>query len=99
MTNADVALLLSRLVFTAVASFLAIVLWSRTRDSAWMLMVVGTIASYADIVFTLLVKFGVADQDVLSPGGVPLASMVFSNLPTLMFIIAFAVMVGRKRIR
>lgn len=99
MSNADLFLLLSRLVFTAVASFLAIVLWSRTRDSAWMLMVVGTIASYADIVFSLLVAFGVADEAALSPGGVPLASIVFSNVPTLMYIIAFAVMVARKRVR
>ena len=99
MTNADLLLLLTKLAFAAVASFLAIVLWSRTRDSAWMLMVVGTIAAYADIVFPLLVKFGVADQAALSPWGIPLASIVFSNLPTLMYIIAFAVMVVRKRIR
>ena len=41
MESAAPVLLVSRLVVTAVTTFLAIVLWSRTRDLAWMLMVVG----------------------------------------------------------
>ena len=91
--------LVSRLVVVAVAAFLAIVLWSRTRDLAWMLMVIGTIACYADILFDLLVSFGLLDESGFSPLGIPLGRIVFSNIPYLFFASAFIVMILRKRIR
>ena len=56
MSAADTILLVSRLATAAVAAFLAILLWSRTRDLAWMLIVIGVIASYADILFGLLAQ-------------------------------------------
>lgn len=99
MENAAHILLVSRLAVTAVATFLAIVLWSRTRDLAWMLMVVGTVALYADILYGLLARFGVIPEGPLVAPGVPLAVLVLSNLPTLLYAAAFAVMVARKRMR
>jgi len=45
MDVGEVMLISSRLAFGAVASFLAIVLWSKTRDVAWMLIVIATIAA------------------------------------------------------
>ncbi len=93
------SVLASRLAVAGVASFLAIVLWSRTRDPAWMLIVVGTIASYADIVFSLLSTTGVIDAASLSPGGVPVAEIAFANLPLVFYSIAFLVMIVRKRSR
>ncbi|HSV56865.1 MAG TPA: hypothetical protein VLH39_07125 [Magnetospirillaceae bacterium] len=87
--------IVSRLAVTAVATFLAIVVWSRTRDLAWMLMVVGTIAGYADILYDLLSQLGVVPDGLLVAPGVPLAAIVFSNLSTLLYGAAFAVMVAR----
>jgi hypothetical protein len=92
-------ILASRLIVSGFASFLAIVLWSRTRDPAWMLIVVGTVASYADILFSLLSETGVIDTAALSPGGIPVAGILFSNLPFIFFGIAFLVMIVRKRSR
>ncbi len=99
MPSSDLVLLVSRLVFAAIASFLAIVLWSRTRDSAWMLMVVGTIAAYADIIYSLLALFGAINPESLSLGGVHLGALVFSNLPYLFYSIAFIIMIVRKRLK
>jgi hypothetical protein len=97
MDKGEFVLLLSRLSVAAAASFLAIILWSRTRDPAWMLMVVGTIALYADIVYSLLTLFGAVDPAALAVAGVPVAPLVFTNLPPLFYAIAFAVMIVRKR--
>jgi len=97
MDKGEFILLLSRLSVAAIASFLAIILWSRTRDPAWMLMVVGTIALYADIVYSLLTLFGAVDPESFTPGGVPVAPLVFTNLPPLFYSIAFVVMIIRKR--
>ena len=62
MSNGEIILLVSRLAISAVAAFLAILLWSRTRDLAWMLIVIGVIASYADILFGLLAQLGLVDE-------------------------------------
>jgi len=99
MDTGSIVYLVSRLLVVAVAAFLAIILWSRTRDLAWMLMVIGTVASYADILFDLLVKFGLLDEAGFSPFGIPLGQILFSNLPYLFFAAAFIVMILRKRVR
>lgn len=63
--------LVSRLVVVAITAFLAILLWSRTRDLAWMLIVIGAVASYADLLFDLLVRFGLLDEAGFSPWASP----------------------------
>ncbi len=93
------AYLVSRLVVVATTAFLAIVLWSRTRDIAWMLIVIGAIASYADILFDLLVRFGLVDEGRFSFFGLPLGRILFANLPYLFLSAAFLVMILRRRTR
>lgn len=96
MDSGQLVFILSRLVLGAAASFLAIMLWSRTRDAAWMLVVAGTIAAYVDTVYAILNLFGVNGGGFLVIGSVPLLSIVLPCLPTVFFIAAFAVMVARK---
>jgi hypothetical protein len=86
----------SRLLLGAVASLLAIAVWSKTRDAAWMLMVIGTIAGYAGIVYSILGIFGITDGMAFPAGSVPVATLALANLPTCFFIAAFWVMITRK---
>jgi hypothetical protein len=85
--------ILSRLILGALASFFAIMLWSKTRDPAWMLMVAGTIAGYAGIVYSILGVFGITGG---MAGSVPAAALILANLPACCFIAAFLVMIARK---
>jgi hypothetical protein len=96
MDTGEIIYISSRLFLGALAAFFAIILWSKTRDVAWMLMVIGTIAAYAEIVYSILDIFGITGGNLLSIGSVPLASIVLPNLPTVFFIAAFVVMVIRK---
>jgi hypothetical protein len=96
MDSGQVTYIISRLALGALASFFAIMLWSKTRDIAWMLMVIGTIAAYVETVYSILELFGITSGAVLSIGSVPLVSIVLPCLPTVFFIAAFAVMVVRK---
>lgn len=96
MDVGEIILISSRLVLGAASSFLAIVLWSKTRDVAWMLIVIATIAAYAETVYTILDRFGLTEGVRFSIGSVPLASLILPNVPTLLYIAAFAVMVARK---
>ena len=96
MDTGQAIYILSRLILGALASFFAIMLWSRTRDVAWMLMVIGTIAVYVETVYSILNLFGIGGGNILLIGSVPLMSIILPCLPMIFFISAFAVMVARK---
>ena len=96
MDSGQLIYILSRLILGALASFFAIMLWSRTRDIAWMLMVIGTITAYVETVYSILNMFGITSGSTLVIGSVPLMSIILPCLPTIFFIIAFTVMVVRK---
>jgi hypothetical protein len=99
MSAADTVLLVSRLATAAVAAFLAILLWSRTRDLAWMLIVIGVISSYADILFDLLSRLGLVEEARFALFGLPIGRILLSNLPYLFLCSALLVMIARKRFR
>jgi hypothetical protein len=98
MNTGDIVYLLSRVGVSAVATFLAILLWSRTRDLAWMLIVIGVIAGYADIIYVFLVQIGLVEETRSAFFGLPAARMLFSNLPDLFLCAALVVMIRRKRL-
>jgi len=95
MDAGEVLFIVSRLTTGALAAFFAIMLWSKTRDIAWMLMVIGTIAAYVETVYSILSLLGLAGAQ-LSIGTVPVAAILLPNLRTGFFIAAFVVMVVRK---
>jgi hypothetical protein len=95
MDAGEILFIVSRLTTGALAAFFAIMLWSKTRDVAWMLMVIGTVAAYVETVYSILDMFGITGAQ-LSIGSVPLAAILIPNLRTGFFIAAFVVMVVRK---
>jgi len=96
MDSGQLIYIISRLSLGALAAFFAILLWSKTRDVAWMLMVIGAIASYVDTVYSILELFGITGDNLLSIGSMPVVSILLPCLPVVFFISAFAVMVFRK---
>jgi hypothetical protein len=96
MDSGQVIYISSRLALGALASFFAIMLWSKTRDVAWMLMVAGTIAAYVETVYSILELFGITGGGWGSIGSIKIISIVLPCLPTVFFIAAFMVMVIRK---
>ncbi|GHV28456.1 hypothetical protein AGMMS4952_12140 [Spirochaetia bacterium] len=97
MDSGELLYISSRLVLGALATFFAIMLWAKTRDAAWMLMVIGTIAAYAETVYVTLGIFGITFEGMfLRVGSVPLPTLILSNLPSCFYIAAFLLMVIRK---
>ena len=92
MDSGQLIFILSRLILGALASFLAIMLWSRTRDAAWMLIIIGVIAGFAETVYEILKLFGIEGE----AGTMPLISIILTCIPITCFIAALAVMVFRK---
>ena len=96
MDSGQILFISSRLIFGAIASFFAIMLWSKTRDAAWMLIVIGTIAAYIEIVYSILDLFGITKGDTFLIGSVPVAAIILPLLWMSFFIAAFIIMVIRK---
>jgi hypothetical protein len=96
MDIGELVFIVSRLILGALASFFAIMLWSKTRDIAWMFMVIGTIAAYVEIVYSIMELFGITEQSAFTLGSVPVASIVLPCLRMVFFIGAFIIMVIRK---
>ncbi|MDR0303008.1 MAG: hypothetical protein LBI04_11955 [Treponema sp.] len=99
MDSGQTAYILSQLVLGAVATFLAIMLWSRTRDVAWMLIVMGTIFAYIEIVYSILGLFGIDGSKWFLIGSVPLISFILPLLRMIFFISAFMVMIVRHSMK
>jgi hypothetical protein len=96
MDAGQVVFISSRLILGAFASFFAIMLWSKIRDAAWMLMVIGTIVSYVEIVYSILALFGISGFTSLYIGSMSLAEILLPSLRMLFFIAAFLIMVIRR---
>ena len=99
MELTEFTVLLTRLAAGAIATFFAILLWSQTRDVSWVLVIIGTLVSYVEIVFTTLETFGVVSTDFFEFSGFPVLEMVLVNLPLVFFTLAFISMIARKRLR
>jgi hypothetical protein len=99
MIQEQMVMILSKLIVGSVATFLSIVLWSKTRDTAWMFIVLGTIVAYGEIVFVTLRSFGVVEAAILMIGGVSLFEIVLANLPVLFYSVAFVIMILRRTVR
>jgi hypothetical protein len=97
MQQNEIALYVVKLVLGGIAAFLAILLWSRTRDGAWMSLIAGTIISYAGIVYEILSVFGVIAGAGLSVAGTPLFKLLFAAIPLLFYIAAFVLMLKKSR--
>jgi hypothetical protein len=95
MDSGQIVFVYSRLILGAAAAFLAIMLWAKTRDIAWMLLVIGTIIAYIEVVYSVLETLGISASYGLMIGSVSLATILLSALRMLFFIAAFLVMVVR----
>ncbi|MDR0451853.1 MAG: hypothetical protein LBH15_02295 [Treponema sp.] len=96
MDEGQLAYMASRLALGAAAVFFAIVFWSKTRDTVWMLVIIGVIAGYAEAVYSVLEALGIAGQAGPALGSVPLLSILLANLPAAFFLAAFATAAARK---
>jgi len=96
MDSGQMVFVYSRLILGALGAFLAIMLWSKTRDMAWMLIVIGAIIAYIEIVYSILELLGITAYYGLFIGSVPLAAILLTALRMIFFIAAFLIMVVRQ---
>jgi len=96
MDTGQTIYILSQLILGAVAAFLAILLWPKIRDPAWMLVIFGAIIAYIETVYSILKIFGIAGQELIIFGSIPLFSLILPSIRMIFFIAAFAIMVYKQ---
>jgi hypothetical protein len=85
-----------RLLFTSISAILAIVLWSRTREGAWLFIILGIVSLYLETVFSIFQQLGLLQGTILTDTA-PLISIIFGMLPSTFFITAFITMLAKTR--
>ncbi len=98
METAELVGIIVKLGVGALATFFAIVLWSMTRDSAWLFIIMGVILRYGGIMYDTFQLFGILTNETLVLG-LPLVTLLLTNLPYVFFTVAFIIMIARSRIR
>jgi uncharacterized membrane protein len=96
MDPGNTAYIICRLVLGAISSFLAILLWSRTRDAAWIFVIISAILTYVEIIYSILNLLGIISENILSENAVLIITILLSCMPTVFIIAAFSVMALRK---
>ena len=96
MDFGQIILLYSRLILGALAAFLAIMLWSKTRDVAWLLMIIGIVIMYIEMVYSTLELLGIVPVYNLFIDSVSLTAIVLTTLRLIFFIAALLIMVIRQ---
>ena len=92
-------IIITRVVTGAIGAFFSILLWSKTREPAWIFIIIGTLCIYVEIVFTTLEAFGIISGDILILHGIPVLKLLLYNMPILFITIGFiAVIAGNKKI-
>jgi len=88
--------IICNLVLGSISAFLAILLWSRTRDAAWICVIISAIISYVGVIYSILNLLGVIRGNILSENAALIISILLSCLPTVFIIMAFFIMALRK---
>ena len=96
MDSGQTIYIFSQLLLGAGAAFLAILLWPKIREAAWMLVIFGTIIAYIETVYSILKIFGIAGEEYLVFESIPLVSFILPNVRMTLFIIAFAIMIYKQ---
>jgi hypothetical protein len=90
-------IIITRIVTGAIGAFFSIVLWSKTREPAWIFVIIGALCIYVEVVFTTLEVFGILSGDMLTFFGIPFLKLLLLNLPVIFITIGFIMVIAGNR--
>jgi hypothetical protein len=90
MRQEELVLFAVKLALGGFATFLAIFLWSKLVDAAWMSLTGGAVTCYTGIVYDILRTIGVVEA-------APFATLALTVVPFIFYIVAFVLMIVRTK--
>jgi len=97
MSNEYVLVLTIKLLLGFISAIVSLMLWSKTRDGAWLTMVLGVIFLYMKILLNVLNSFGFIAYDNIKISGIVLIPLLFETLPFVFFTIGMVIFLLRIR--
>ncbi|MCD6121677.1 MAG: hypothetical protein J7K04_07565 [Spirochaetales bacterium] len=98
MDFASFVIIISKVTIGGIGTFFAVLLWSKTRDAAWIFVILGVIVEYIAIIYSTLEMFGVVGNNIITFYEIPVLKLLLAVLPMLFFIFAFITVIARKKI-
>ncbi|QEN08454.1 hypothetical protein EXM22_10825 [Oceanispirochaeta crateris] len=92
----DTELLIGRAVVVFFASFLAIWVWSRTREESWLFIISGILVSFVTLLIEILMDVGILTF-FSSRGNLPLWFGILQLLPYVLYAVGLAFYLYRNR--
>lgn len=92
-----VSLLIGRAAVSFIASFLAIWVWSRTREESWIFVITGILVSFILLIIEILSTLGILPFAPDARGAVPLWLGILQLVPYLLYAIGFGFYIYRNR--
>ncbi len=86
-----------KLIVGFLAAFTSVLLWSKTRDGAWLAMVMGVVFLYLGTLFEILDAFGFIMYKSLLYGEIEILPLIFTILTYLFFSIGMMIFLFRIR--
>lgn len=94
----ELSVLVIDLALSGVTAFVAIMLWSLTREPAWMLVIIGLVIRVGDVAFQTLDRFGIIAVIDIRVQGLPLFWVLLRAIPLLFIIAGIVAMIRSLRI-
>ena len=97
MTNEVVLALSIKLILGFIAAIISILLWSKTRDGAWLSMVLGVVFLYLKTIFDVLSAFGFIFYEEIRVFELSIIPLFFEIMPFLFFSVGMIIFLLRIR--
>ncbi len=97
MSDQFVVVMGLKLIVGFLAAFVSIILWSKTRDGAWLTVVLGVVFLYLGTLLNILKEFGFISYNSLLYGEIEILPLVFELLPFIFFGIGMLIFLIRVR--
>lgn len=93
MNQGQIIIWCVKLVLGGIAAFLAILLWSKSRNGGWMSLVASVLITYAGIIYEMMTDLGIINLSHIQFVGVPVINLCFTAIPSILLIIALILFV------
>ncbi len=86
-------------IFWAAAVFISIIVWTKTRDSSWIFIILSVIAFYISVVYRTLIFFGIVVPDTVVYRNVDVISVLSETVPVFLLLTALIIKSVKNRNR
>lgn len=93
MIQSQILIWCIKLVLGGIGAFLAILLWSKTRNAGWMCLVASVLISYGGIIYDMMTSLGIISADKFLVMGIPAITLFFTAVPSLFLIFALILII------